>query len=75
MALCSCLSVNKTGSEILLQFYGRIHGNISYGEKMLLNVIILHLSDETKNNLRDQGFLFSTTYQRPLLNYISFVDI
>ncbi|CAG8700425.1 14154_t:CDS:2 [Rhizophagus irregularis] len=43
-------------------------------KKLLLNIIISHLSNEIKNNLKDQGIDFLTTnsYQKPLLfNYIN----
>ncbi len=39
----------------------------------LLNIIISHLSDELRNNLRSQDVDFlSNSYKRPLFNYISF---
>ncbi|RIA91438.1 hypothetical protein C1645_875422 [Glomus cerebriforme] len=41
-------------------------------EILQFNVIISHLSNETKENLRNQGINLSTEIQKPLFNYISF---
>jgi hypothetical protein len=75
-ALYSCLSVNKVWSKNIIPILWRNPWKYclkAEKKKMLLDVIISHLSDETKNNLWNQGIVFFfTTYQRPLLNYISF---
>jgi hypothetical protein len=75
-ALYSCLLVNKTWYEIIIpilwknpwKFY------LNYLDKQyLLNAIISHLSNESKNNLYSQGINFSTNiHKRPLIKYISF---
>src|SRR6266498_3169091 len=71
--LCSCLTVNKTWCEIIIPILWRDPWKYLKGEKLLLNLIISHLSDESKNNLIIQGVDFSTNfYQRPLFDYISF---
>src|SRR2546423_12882769 len=40
---------------------------------LLFNVILLHLSEESRENLKKQKIdLFAVTHQQPLFNYISF---
>src|SRR5437763_16964439 len=41
-------------------------------KKSQFNVIISHLSNEAKENLRIQGIDLSTSLQKPLFNYISY---
>jgi hypothetical protein len=75
--LYSCLLVNKTWCVIAVQILWR---NISqfyltYNSKNILyNVILLHLSEESRDILKNQGMnnLITVTYQRPLFNYLSF---
>src|ERR1051325_6602738 len=72
--LYSCLFVNKTSCEIIIPIIWKDPWNyLKKGkEKLLLNVIISHLSDESKNNLKAQGVrLLNDSYQRPLFDYIS----
>ncbi|RGB31835.1 hypothetical protein C1646_763607 [Rhizophagus diaphanus] len=78
--LYSCLSVNKTWCEIIIPIlwnnpWKYINKNCEHRKKkILLNIIISHLSNEIKNNLKNQGIDFLTTnsYQKPLLfNYIN----
>src|SRR3954462_8083215 len=39
----------------------------------LFDVILSHLSEESRDNLKNQGIdLFKKIYQRPVFNYISF---
>src|SRR6266542_934802 len=72
-ALFSCLTVNKTWCEIIIPILWRDPWKYLKEKKLLLNVIISHLSDESKNNLKSKGLDFLTnSYQRPLFNYISF---
>ncbi|GBC10554.1 hypothetical protein RclHR1_09710005 [Rhizophagus clarus] len=74
--LYSCLFVNKTWCEttipILWKNPTRECAHIN--EYKLFNVILLHLSEESRNNLKKQGIhLFTeTNYHQPLFNYISF---
>jgi hypothetical protein len=71
--LLSCLTVNKTCCEIIIPILWNNPWKYLKGEELLLNVIISHFSEESKNNLKNQGINFSTNaYQRPLFNYISF---
>ncbi|CAG8623338.1 11039_t:CDS:2 [Rhizophagus irregularis] len=39
---------------------------------VITNVIFSYLSEESRDNLRNQGIELTNTYQQPLLNYISF---
>src|SRR5438094_5794505 len=71
--LFSCLTVNKTYCEIIIPIIWKDPWKYLKGKKLLLNVIISHLSDESRDNLKSQGVDFLINpYQRPLFNYISF---
>src|SRR6266498_1633935 len=75
-SLYSCLLVNRawceTAVSILWKIPGRTHLT-GKAESKLFNVILLHLSEESKDNLRNQGIdFFTETYQPPLFNYIGF---
>ncbi|RIA95088.1 hypothetical protein C1645_817206 [Glomus cerebriforme] len=74
--LYSCLSVNKTLCEIIIPILWKDPWKfLKEGkEKLLLNVIISHLSNKQKDDLKDQGidFLTNSSYQKPLFNYIGF---
>src|SRR5437016_4280899 len=72
--LFSCLTVNKTWCETIVPIIWRDPWKYLKGKKLLLfNIIISHLSDESKNNLKTKGVNSLTKfYQRPLFNYISF---
>ncbi|PKK62525.1 hypothetical protein RhiirC2_790253 [Rhizophagus irregularis] len=39
---------------------------------IIINVILLYLSGESRDNLMNQEIVLKNTYQHPLLNYISF---
>ncbi|CAB4413104.1 unnamed protein product [Rhizophagus irregularis] len=78
-SLYSCLLINKTWCEMTVPILWKIPGlnylNYNNNKKIrLLNVILLHLSEESRNILKDQGIKFFTTtkYQRPFFNYINF---
>jgi hypothetical protein len=74
--LHSCLLVNKTWCETIIPILWKDPWKYlkrEKEEKSLLYVIISHLSDESKNNLKNLGINFLTNlYQKPLFNYISF---
>ncbi|PKY61284.1 hypothetical protein RhiirA4_550909 [Rhizophagus irregularis] len=74
-ALVSCLLVNKMFCEttvpILWENPWKFLTLLEKYKKMLLKVIISHLSDESRNNLNKQNLLINS-YQRPLFNYIGF---
>src|SRR5437016_4821967 len=75
-SLYSCLLVNRTLCKTTVPILWKIPGRIPLSKKAgskLFNVILLHLSEESRDNLRNQGIdLFTETYQPPLFNYISF---
>ncbi|RGB38675.1 hypothetical protein C1646_755371 [Rhizophagus diaphanus] len=73
--LYSCLLVNKIWCEIIVPILWKNPWKCQK-EELLFNVIMLHLSDESRNNLRNNDFNFLTNsyqkYQKPLFDYISF---
>jgi hypothetical protein len=76
-SLYSCLLVNRTWCEttvpILWRNPARQYYSTNNAYSILFNVILLHLSEESRNYLKNQGIvLFMEPYQRPLFNYISF---
>ncbi|CAG8594678.1 hypothetical protein RhiirA1_464667 [Rhizophagus irregularis] len=74
-ALYSSLSVNKTWCEIIVLILWKNPWKYltNKNENLLFNVIISHLSDESKNNLINHNIeLFTIFSQKPLFNYISF---
>jgi hypothetical protein len=72
--LFTCLTVNKTWCETIIPILWKNPWKSSLKEKnSLCNVIISHLSDESRKNLKSQGVDFLTNhYQRPLFNYVNF---
>jgi hypothetical protein len=73
--LHSCLLVNKTWCENIISILWRNPWKYLnfHKEKFLLDVIILHLSEESKNKLKNQSINFSlNSYNKPLFNYIDF---
>ena len=63
----SCLTVNKIWCETIIPILWRNPWKYLKGKKLLLNVIISCLSDESRNNLMSQGVdLLTNPYQRPL---------
>jgi hypothetical protein len=70
-ALLSCLLVNRTWCEIIVPiFWKNPWKHLKIGrEESFINVIILHLSNESKNNLNK---FLKISYNRPLFDYISF---
>src|SRR5206468_3587022 len=74
-ALYSCLLVNKTWciTAVPILWKNPWKNLDEKKEELMSDVIISHLSDETKNNLENQGIDFLTSsYQKPLFYYISF---
>ncbi|RIA82330.1 hypothetical protein C1645_835525 [Glomus cerebriforme] len=80
ISLYPCLLVNKTWCEITVPILWKnpagLYGLVNHGttNNLLLNTILLHLSKESRANLKNQGIdRFAETYQQqPLFNYISF---
>src|SRR2546423_13951440 len=76
-SLHSCLLVDRTWCEITIPLLWKnpwIFCPIDSAKSILLfNVILLHLSEESRESLKKQKIdLFTETHQRPLFNYISF---
>jgi hypothetical protein len=73
--LCSCIFVNKTWCEISIPILWRDPWKSIKRdkEKSLLNIIISHLSDDSRKLLTKKKLLKkSYRHQKPLFNYISF---
>ncbi|GBC05000.1 hypothetical protein RclHR1_00060013 [Rhizophagus clarus] len=74
-ALCSSLSVNKTWCEIIIRILWRNpwkYTTSGYKIFSLFIVIVSHLTEKSRNNLKIQGVdLPSVSSQKPLFNYIS----
>src|SRR4051812_34191487 len=75
-SLHSCLLVDRTWCETAIPILWKnpskfcLNNNAS---NILFNVILLHLSEESTENLKNQKIdIFTETHQRPLFNYISF---
>src|SRR6266498_2010612 len=68
-----CLTINRTWCETIIPILWKNPWKCLKGNKLLLNVIISYLSDESRDNLKSQGVDFLTNpYKRPLFDYISF---
>ncbi|GBC05417.1 hypothetical protein RclHR1_06210002 [Rhizophagus clarus] len=79
-SLYSCLLVNRTWCETMVPILWRnpsqhlttIDSANNLKDK-ILNVILSHLSKESRENLKNQGIdIFTEEYRRPLFNYINF---
>src|SRR6266536_6613941 len=71
--LVLCLTVNRTWCEIIIPILWKNPWKYLKGKKLLLNIIISHLPNELRDNLKSQDVdFFTNPYQRPLFNYISF---
>jgi hypothetical protein len=74
-SLLSCLLVNRAWCATAVPILWRDPGR-GYIPIRLFNTIILHLSEDTRNILKNQGTnnqgKSNEKYQRPLFNYISF---
>jgi hypothetical protein len=89
-SLYSCLFVNRIWCVITIpilwrnpnpQYHFNPYGlyytfDFNNSTKILFDKILLHLSEETRNTLNNQGIninnLIKKTYKRPLFNYINF---
>uniref|UniRef100_U9SNM8 F-box domain-containing protein n=1 Tax=Rhizophagus irregularis (strain DAOM 181602 / DAOM 197198 / MUCL 43194) TaxID=747089 RepID=U9SNM8_RHIID len=73
--LYPCLLVNRTWYETTVPILWKNPFRFQLKDKALnviTNVIFSYLSEESRDNLRNQGIELTNTYQQPLLNYISF---
>src|SRR4051812_39470595 len=75
-SLHSCLLVNRTWCETTIPVLWKNPSKFcrtKNAHDILFNVILLHLSEESRENLKNQKIdLFTEIRQRPLFNYISF---
>src|SRR3954451_18048481 len=74
-SLYSCLLVNRTWCEITVPILWKdpwVDEDEFEKMKSQFNVIISHLSNETKENLRIQGINLPGIRQKPFFSYISF---
>src|ERR1041385_5533662 len=71
-SLHSCLLVDKTWCEIIIPILWKNPLMNLKDEKMesQFNIIISHLSNETRRNLDSQGINLPTVHQKPLFDYI-----
>jgi hypothetical protein len=77
ISLYSCLLINKIWCEVAIPILWKIPGKIPLtktAESILFNVILSHLSEDSRDILKKQGIddLFIEAYQPPLFNYVNF---
>jgi hypothetical protein len=72
--LYSCLLVNRTWCEKAVPILWNKPYCLKYNaKKILFNVILLHLSEESRKILKTKEIdFFVETHQKPLFNYINF---
>jgi hypothetical protein len=74
ISLYSCILVNITWCKVTIPMLWEIPRRFSLNKKandILFEVILLHLSEESRNTLKNQGInIFTDTSQKPLFNYI-----
>src|SRR6185437_2993988 len=75
--LYSCLLVNKTWCITTIPILWKNPGKYfleKNSKNMLYNVILLHLSEESRDILKNEGInnTLTETYRYPLFNYIGF---
>ncbi|RGB25483.1 hypothetical protein C1646_802296 [Rhizophagus diaphanus] len=72
-SLYSCLFVNKEWCKVTLPFLWNNPNEYCKSSKLFFNTLLLHLSEESKDNLKNHGVeLFTEIYNRPLFHYIYF---
>ncbi|PKY46461.1 hypothetical protein RhiirA4_461324 [Rhizophagus irregularis] len=73
-SLYSCLLVNKTWCKIIVPILWKNFLKNLKEEEKSINIILSHLSNEVKENLKDQGINLNSIILRqiPLFDYISF---
>ncbi|PKY48241.1 hypothetical protein RhiirA4_463785 [Rhizophagus irregularis] len=71
--LYSCLLVNRTWCKAVTPILWKNPNRQDINERVFFNVILSHLSEESRNNLMNQGVkLIAQPYQQTLFNYIRF---
>src|SRR5436190_3829148 len=75
-SLYSCLLVDRTWCKTTISILWKNPLKLcpnNNAKNILFNVVLSHLSKESRDILKNQGIdLFTETYQQPLFNYISF---
>jgi hypothetical protein len=75
ITLHSCILVNTTWCKVTIPILWEIPGRFSLSKKtndILFKVILSHLSEESRDTLKNQGInIFTETSKKPLFNYIS----
>src|SRR5688572_23046604 len=71
-SLHSCLLVNRSWCEVIIPILWKDHTKDLKKIKKSLEIIISHLSNETKEKLKSHDIDISTTQKKPLFNYIGF---
>ena len=74
-SLYSCLLVNRTWCKtaVLILWKNPLILCPTRNKRILFDVILLHLPEESRDILKNHGIdLFTELHQRPLFNYISF---
>ncbi|RIA88657.1 hypothetical protein C1645_877231 [Glomus cerebriforme] len=72
--LHSCLLINKSWCEIIVPILWKDPWKYCWTRngKLLLNVIISHLSEQQRDNLGQHFNFLTKSYKKPLFNYVSF---
>ncbi|PKY53012.1 hypothetical protein RhiirA4_470990 [Rhizophagus irregularis] len=68
----SCLLVNRSWYEMTVPILWKDPFRFLLKDKARNIIILLYLSEESRDNLRNQEIVLKNTYQHSLLNYISF---
>src|ERR1041385_1352461 len=74
-SLHSCLLVNRTWCEATIPILWNNPLKFCQtkdAKNILLNVILLHLSEELRDTLKNKEIDLLESYQRPLFNYINY---
>ncbi|CAG8742008.1 hypothetical protein GLOIN_2v1790183 [Rhizophagus irregularis DAOM 181602=DAOM 197198] len=72
-SLYSCLFVNRVWCKATLPILWKNPNLYCKSNKLFFNTLLLHLSEESKDNLKNHGIEpFKEIYKRPLFHYIYF---
>ncbi|CAB4430743.1 unnamed protein product [Rhizophagus irregularis] len=72
-SLYSCLFVNREWCKATLPILWKNPNQYRKSSKLFFNTLLLHLSEESKDNLKNHGIEpFKEIYKRPLFHYIYF---
>lgn len=72
-SLYLCLFVNRIWCNTAVPILWRKPNPFNKSIDILFNILLLSLSEESRNTLKNHGInLIKETYKRPLFNYINF---